>query len=412
MRINFLTSVIAGAFLSMTFCMCSTPEKPAEVTFGKATPESVGMSSEKLANADAIIHQSIADREIPGAVLAVVKDSKLVYLKAYGNKSVYPDTIPMTTNTVFDLASLTKVACTSMSMAHLLERGGFRLEDKVSMYIPEFQPWVDPKTGEKVDIRIVDLLTHSSGLPSYANTDELIAKYGVAHPDSLMSYVNTVPRLFKPTTQYEYSCLGFIALQNILQKVTGQPLRDYAQKHIFDVLGMKHTTFGPKTLKNEEVMALVAPTVKQADSSVLLGEAQDPLGRVMNWENSGNSGLFSSAEDLSLLAAALMNGGKINGVSVLGKLTVDAMTQVPAGFEHIGRSLGWENYAIPGKYGCMFHPTRTFAHTGHTGTLIMVDPVSKVGIVLLAHRVHPVDTGSITKLRTLVCNAVGAAVIE
>ena len=412
MRKHSFSVALIGAFLSMTFCMCSTPQKSDDVVFERVSPESVGMSTEKLANADAVINASIADGEIPGAVLAVVKNSKLVYLKAYGNKSVYPDTIPMTENTVFDLASLTKVAATSMSMAHLLERGGFRLEDKVNKYIPEFQPWVDPKTGEKVDIRIVDLLTHSSGLPSYANTDELIAKYGVAHPDSLMSYVNTVPRLFKPTTQYEYSCLGFIALQNILQNITGKPLRDYAKENIFDVLGMKHTTYGPKTLKNEEVMSLVAPTVKQPDGSVLLGEAQDPLGRVMNWENSGNSGLFSSAEDLALLAAAVMNGGKINGVSVLGKLTVEAMTRVPDGFEHIGRSLGWENYAMPGKYGCMFHPTLTFAHTGHTGTAIMVDPVSKVGIVLLAHRVHPVDTGSVAKLRTLVCNAVGGAVIE
>ena len=412
MRKRFFSVALTGALLSMTFSMCCTPEKSTDVVFERVAPESVGMSSEKLANADKVINAAIAEQSIPGAVLAVVKDSKLVYLKAYGNKSVYPDTIPMTENTVFDLASLTKVASTSMSMAHLLERGGFRLEDKVKMYIPDFQPWVDPKTGEKVDIRIVDLLTHSSGLPSYANTDELIEKYGVAHPDSLMSYVNTVPRLFKPTTQYEYSCLGFIALQNILQKVTGKPLRDYAKENIFDVLGMKHTTYAPKTLKNEEVMALVAPTVKQPDGSVLLGEAQDPLGRVMNWENSGNSGLFSSAEDLALLAAALMNGGKINGVSVLGKLTVDAMTQVPAGFEHIGRSLGWENNAMPGKYGCMFHPTLTFSHTGHTGTMIMVDPVSKVGIVLLAHRVHPVDKGTVGKLRTLVCNTVGAAVIE
>ena len=412
MRKHSFSVALVGALLSMTFCMCSTPQKSDDIVFERVTPESVGMSTEKLANADAVINASIADGEIPGAVLAVVKNSKLVYLKAYGNKSVYPDTIPMTENTVFDLASLTKVAATSMSMAHLLERGGFRLEDKVNQYIPEFQSWVDPKTGEKVDIRIVDLLTHSSGLPSYANTDELIEKYGVAHPDSLMSYVNTVPRLFKPTTQYEYSCLGFIALQNILQNITGKPLRDYAKENIFDVLGMKHTTYGPKTLKNEEVMALVAPTVKQPDGSVLLGEAQDPLGRVMNWENSGNSGLFSSAEDLALLAAALMNGGKINGVSVLGKLTVEAMTRVPDGFEHIGRSLGWENYAMPGQYGCMFHPTLTFAHTGHTGTAIMVDPVSKVGIVLLAHRVHPVDTGSVSKLRTLVCNAVGGAVIE
>ena len=412
MRIHFYSIALVGALLSMTFSMCSCPQKTTDVFFERATPESVGMSTEKLANADVVINEAIAEKTIPGAVLAVVKDSKLVYLKAYGNKSVYPDTVPMTENTVFDLASLTKVAATSMSMAHLLERGGFRLEDKVKKYIPEFQPWVDPQTGEKVDIRIVDLLTHSSGLPSYANTDELIERYGVAHPDTLMSYINTVPRLFKPTTKYEYSCLGFITLQNILERVTGKPLRDYAKENIFDVLGMKHTTYGPKTLNNKEVMALVAPTVKLPDGSVLLGEAQDPLGRVMNWENSGNSGLFSSAEDLALLAAALMNGGKINGVSVLGKLTVDAMTQVPAGFEHIGRSLGWENYAMPGKYGCMFHPTRTFAHTGHTGTAIMVDPVNKVGIVLLAHRVHPVDTGTVGKLRTLVCNAVGAAVIE
>ena len=88
------------------------------------------------------------------------------------------------------------------------------------------------------------------------------------------------------------------------------------------------------------------------------------------------------------------------------------MTKVPQGYEHIGRSLGWENNAQPGKYCCMFHPTLTFSHTGHTGTAILVDPVSKVGIVLLAHRVHPVDTGSVAKLRTLVCNAVGGAVIE
>ena len=412
MKRRFSTAALACAMIALVLSMCCAPQKKAEVYFERATPESVGMSTEKLANADDVINASIAEGSIPGAVLAVVKDCKLVYLKAYGNKSVYPDTVAMTTNTVFDLASLTKVAATAMSMAHLLEKGGFRLEDKVNKYIPEFQPWVDPKTGEKVDIRIVDLLTHSSGLPSYANTAELIERYGVAHPDTLMSYINTVPRLFRPTTQYEYSCLGFITLQNILERITGTKLRDYAKEHVFDVLGMKHTTYGPKTLKNEEVMALVAPTVKMPDGSVLLGEAQDPLGRVMNWENSGNSGLFSSAEDLSLLAAALMNGGKINGVSVLGKHTVKAMTTVPKGFEHIGRSLGWENDAQPGKYGCLLHPTRTFSHTGHTGTAIVVDPEAKLGIVLLAHRVHPVDTGSVGKLRALVCNAVAAAVIE
>ena len=107
MRKHSFSVALVGALLSMTFCMCSTPQKSDDVIFERVSPESVGMSTEKLANADAVINASIADGEIPGAVLAVVKNSKLVYLKAYGNKSVYPDTIPMTENTVFDLASLT-----------------------------------------------------------------------------------------------------------------------------------------------------------------------------------------------------------------------------------------------------------------------------------------------------------------
>ena len=136
MKKQFFTVACVCAMFSMVFSMCCCPQKNANAVFEKVTPESVGMSTEKLANADDVINASIAEGSIPGAVLAVVKDCKLVYLKAYGNKSVYPDTVAMTTNTVFDLASLTKVASTAMSMAHLLEKGGFRLEDKVNKYIP------------------------------------------------------------------------------------------------------------------------------------------------------------------------------------------------------------------------------------------------------------------------------------
>ena len=124
--------------ISMTFSMCCCPEKEKDIVFERVTPESVGMSSAKLANADDIINAAIEEKLIPGAVLAVVKDSKLAYLKAYGNKSVYPDTVAMTENTVFDLASLTKVAATSMSMAHLLEKGGFRLRIKSTSIFPNF----------------------------------------------------------------------------------------------------------------------------------------------------------------------------------------------------------------------------------------------------------------------------------
>ena len=158
-------------------------------------------------------------------------------------------------------------------------------------------------------------------------------------------------------------------------------------------------------------MALVAPTEKQSDGSVLLGEVHDPLARIMNHGNSGNAGVFSNAEDLALLAATLMNGGSINGKNVLGKLTVETMTRVPAGFEHIGRSLGWDNYSpYASNNGNIFHPERTFGHTGYTGTSFIVDPVSKTAVILLAHRVHPEDKGGVVRLRAQIANVVAGAV--
>lgn len=375
----------------------------------RVSPKDAGMDPGRLSKVDDIINASIKNKEIPGAVLAVVRNGKLAYLKAYGNKSVYPEVEPMTENTVFDLASCSKVVGTAISMAHLLENGGYRLTDRVDMYIPGFRPYVDPKTGEEVPIRIVDLLTHSSGLPPYVAPEVVIRKYGKADPDSLMRYIAAMKRDFRPTTKFQYSCLNFITLQNILQRITGEKLCDYARKNIFDVLGMKHTAYCPKN--RPEIMPLVAPTEKQPDGTVLLGEVHDPLARIMNHGNSGNAGVFSNAEDLAVLAAALMNGGEYEGKRILGQLTVETMTTVPGEVKSLGRSLGWDNYSpYASNNGNLFHPEKTYGHTGYTGTSIVIDPVSKTAVILLAHRVHPVDKGSVVRLRALVANAVAGSI--
>lgn len=375
----------------------------------RVSPKDAGMDPGRLSKVDDIINASIKNKEIPGAVLAVVRNGKLAYLKAYGNKSVYPEIVPMTENTVFDLASCSKVVGTAISMAHLLENGGYRLTDRVDMYIPGFRPYVDPKTGEEVPIRIVDLLTHSSGLPPYVAPEVVIRKCGKADPDSLMSYIATMKRDFRPTTKFQYSCLNFITLQNILQRITGEKLCDYARKNIFDVLGMEHTTYCPKN--RPEIMPLVAPTEKQPDGTVLLGEVHDPLARIMNHGNSGNAGVFSNAGDLAVLAAALMNGGEYEGKRILGQLTVETMTTVPEEVKSLGRSLGWDNYSpYASNNGNLFHPVKTYGHTGYTGTSIVIDPVSKTAVILLAHRVHPVDKGSVVRLRALVANAVAGSI--
>lgn len=392
-------------FLSIFLVSVSVIAQPLK----RVSPQESGMDPVRLSQVDRIIEESIKTGEIPGAVLAVVRDGKMAYLKAYGNKSVYPSQEKMTVNTVFDLASVSKPVGTAIAFMQLVEQGRVRLTDNVSMYIPGFKPWTDTVTGRKIEIRVVDLLTHTSGLPPYAPVATIVEQSGAPNPTALMSWISNCKRDFKPTSDFQYSCLNFVTLQNILQNITGMKLMDYSKKNVFDVLGMKNTTYNP----SGELLKLVAPTEKQKDGSVLLGRVHDPIANILNDGNSGNAGVFSNAEDLAILAAALMNGGEYNGKRVLGKLTLETMTRVPAQVMSEGRSLGWDNFSsYASNNGNLFHPDRTFGHTGYTGTSFIVDPVSKTAVILLAHRVHPVDKWSVVRLRALVANAVAGSVIK
>ena len=376
-----------------------------------ATPESMGMDPQKLAQVDGIVESFIADGSIPGAVLSVVRDDKIVYLKAYGNKQVVPDTVAMTTSTVFDLASVSKCVGTTLSFMQLVENGKVRLTDDVKMYIPEFAPWTDPETGETVDITIRDLLTHSSGIAPYISVPSYVERFGEATPDSLMHYIATeVRRNFRPGTECMYSCLNFVTLQNILQRVTGEKLCDYAQKHVFDALGLKHTCYNPQG----EILSLCAPTEVQSDGLPLVGQVHDPMARIVNCGNSGNAGVFSNAEDLSVIAAAIMNGGEIHGRRILSPLTVKTMATVPAENDpKVGRALGWDNCSdSAGLRGDLFSRTNTLCHTGYTGTSIVMDLDAKTAVILLTNRVHPYDEGGCGRLRALVANAVAGSINE
>ena len=195
--------------------------------------------------------------------------------------------------------------------------------------------------------------------------------------------------------------------------MTGMTLTEYAQKNIFDVMGMKNTSYSPKAQGKSEMMKLIAPTEKQADGSVLLGEVHDPLARVINKGNSGNAGVFSNAEDIAILVAALMNGGEINGARVLGKATIERMSSVPKETAKLGRSLGWDNYSpYASNNGNILHPTKTYGHTGYTGTSIVIDPVNNISVILLTNRVHPEDKGGVVRLRALVANVVAGSIVR
>ena len=394
-----------------------------------AKPEDHGMDPERLARVDAVIGDAIRAGDIPGAVLSVVRRNDIVYLKAYGNKSVVPDIVPMTVDTMFDLASLSKCVGTTLSFMQLIEEGYVRLTDPVKRYISDFKPWVDPGTGEEVDIILRDLLTHSSGLSAYYDADLFVERFGTNQPDSLIRVIATeVDRHFRPGSDFLYSCLNFITLQHILESVKGDRLCDYAETHVFEPLGLNHTCYFPlqedlrTPARHVDLLPFVAPTEVQSDGSVLQGAVHDPLARLANGGNSGNAGVFSDAMDLSRICMMVMNQGmaakdKKQGFSgedtrILSRAAVRLMTTVPPeNAPTVGRALGWDMRSEhSGLRGDLFNPETTLMHTGYTGTSLVIDLDTHTAIVLLTNRVHPADDGSVSRLRALVSNIVAGSI--
>ena len=394
----------------------------------RVAPEQVGMDSRRLMYADAPIEEAIAKKEIPGAVLAVVRHGKMAYLKAYGNKRVLPNVVPMTTNTVFDMASCSKSMSTAICTMILIDRGLIRLQDPVNRYVEGFQNWTSEDGKHKKTIRVQDLLTHSSGLPSYVGAPIVEKKYGTLNAAGLMEYISTCKRQFEPQTKFQYSCLNFITLQHIIQNVSGQTLRDFARQNLFDVLGMDYTDYLPCVVDKDgnwvnttdanwaklvegDWHDIIAPTEVQPNGQILCGQVHDPLARVMNGGISGNAAVFSSAEDIAILCAALQNDGSWNGKRILSPFAVKAMRTVPRAVSTLGRALGWDCFSsYASNNGDLLSPN-TYGHTGYTGTSIVIDPENDISVILLTNHVHPKDEHGVVRLRSLVSNAVASAIV-
>ena len=414
----FSKKLIFFAAAALMLASCCTKE---ESGIRRVSPLSEGMDPVRLTLIDSAVNASIAAGEIPGAVVGVVRNGHLVYEKAFGYKSLIPEKDTMTVETMFDLASVSKCVGTTLSFMQLVEQGKVRLVDPVNLYFPDFKPWEDPETHETVDITVQDLLTHSSGLAAYLpNVSAYIAEFGINSPDSLMMYISTrIKRNFRPGTQQLYSCLNFITLQNILEKVTGERLCDYAQKNVFDVLGLKHTTYFPLYGEApcrpglEELAELCAPTEEQADGHVLKAEVHDPTARLANAGNSGNAGVFSNVEDLAIVAAALLNHGQYHGKRILSRLTVDKMFTVPeTNAYEVARALGWDTYYTgPYTSGDIFCLDDVRGHTGYTGTSMILDPNTSTAVIVLAHRVHPKDEGSTSRLRSVIASIAASSIL-
>lgn len=382
--------------------------------------------SARLDRIDTLVNRNIRNGNIPGAVVAVVNRDKVVYLKAFGDKQVVPTREPMTPETMFDLASVSKCVGTTLAAMQLIERGEIRPKDEVRYFFPEFRPWIDPETGEKVHITIQDLMSHSSGLSPYIDVAAFVNRFGENQPDSLMRFIATeVKRNFRPRTEFMYSCLNYITLQHIIQQVTAQPLNEYVEENIFRPLGLEHTCYFPlgadlrTPVAHQELIPLCAPTEVQADGLPLVAAVHDPIARRINAGVSGNAGVFSNAEDLAVICQMILNRGtrpvKIamkSDPSLLMPATVRMMCTIPKENDpKVGRALGWDKKSDhSGLKGDYFNPDMTIEHTGYTGTSVLINFESRTALIILTNRVHPNDDGAVGRMRAQIANVVGSSV--
>ena len=355
-----------------------------------------GLKEEQLESIEGIIQEAIRAGKIPGAVVLIGNQGKVIYRRAFGHRTIEPERWPMTEDTIFDLSSLTKVIATTTALMQLVEKGKLRIEDPVVKYWPEF------KVKGKSHITVRQLLTHYSGLRPGL---DLRPKWS-GYKKALQMVVSEKP-ISPPGTRFVYSDINFIILGELVCRISGLPLDVYCNEHVFKPLGMKDSCFRPSPALHDRI----APTQYQHGTSgkMLLGEVHDPTAYTMGGV-AGHAGLFSTADDLSIFAQTLLDGGTSKSLNILSPLMVEKMTtpQSPPNKTAL-RGLGWDiDSPFTSNRGELF-PVGSYGHTGFTGTSIWIDPVSKTYIIILTNRVHLNGKGESGPLYSQIATVVAAA---
>jgi uncharacterized protein YbbC (DUF1343 family)/CubicO group peptidase (beta-lactamase class C family) len=351
---------------------------------------------------DRLVADAMAAKLTPGAVVVVGQGDRVSFEKAYGFRATVPAQEPMTLDTVFDLASLTKVVATTTAVMRLIEDGRVRLNDPVAAHIPGFERY------GKSAVTIRHLLTHVSGLRPDVDL----------HPwtgyDAAIDLAKDEVPTAAPGESFVYSDINFFLLGDIVRRVTGQSLDAYLRQSVFEPLGMKETGFNPPT----SLVPRIAPTercaeqdawpCKRPDAMPLRGVVHDPTARRMGGI-AGHAGLFSTARDLQRFVRMLVRNGELDGVRVLSAASVRAMTSpsTPPGMRSV-RGLGWDiDTSYSSNRGDLF-PIGSYGHTGFTGTSLWIDPASGGWVIFLSSRLHPDGTGDVTPLRSRVATVAAA----
>jgi uncharacterized protein YbbC (DUF1343 family)/CubicO group peptidase (beta-lactamase class C family) len=354
----------------------------------KAKPRAAKESAD-FAPVDALVQQQVNDFAITGAVLLVGHNGRVIHQKAFGYRALSPRHEPMTTDTIFDLASLTKVVATTPSVMRLLQYGQLRLEDPVARYIPAFA------ANGKDFITIRQLLTHFSGLPP-----DLDLNVPWSGQETAFRMAHEEKPQWPSGAQFVYSDVNFIELGELVQRLSGMSLDKYAEAHIFQPLGMKHTRFLPPP----SWVPKIAETLAVDNKRLLRGLVHDPTAERMGGV-AGHAGVFSTAGDLALYAQALIDRRTILAPEIIEKMTTP---QQPPNAVEV-RGLGWDiDSPFSSNRGALL-PVGSFGHTGFTGTSMWIDPYSNTYIILLTNTVRPRQANApVVSLRSRVATAVAA----
>ena len=360
-----------------------------------ASPADVGMKPTLGATLDSIMAVGLAEHAAPGATLAVGRYGRLVHLKAYGRLDTASTSTPVDVNTMYDMASLTKVVATTTAAMILEEEGKLDIERTVASYLPGFN------APDKASITMRMLIEHRGGMEAFAALFKTFKGR-----DQYLEQINSRPLKFPPNTQMVYSDWDLILTGLVIERITGMTLDRFVAERVFQPLGMTRTMFTP----DASLKPNIAPTeVVPERGGLVWGQVHDENAFAIGGV-AGHAGLFSTAPDVAVLVQMLLNGGEYNGVRLLKPQTIARWTSNQ--WKGSSRALGWDTPSNNSSAGHYFSP-RSFGHTGFTGTSIWVDPTRDLFVILLTNRVDPTrNTTRVFALRRAIADAAQQAIVD
>ena len=404
----FCALAVVAAAAAVRLGAQSTPSKRPAHEPSQAASRTAASGQWSFPDADEAIEKAALADQMPGAVLLVGHHGSVIYRHAYGSRALMPSDEPMTVDTIFDVASLTKVFATTPSILRLMEQGKLRVADPVARYIPEFG------TKGKEQITIRQLMTHTGGMPPIPKTPD------DATTEQVLAWIYNAETIAPPGMIFVYSDCDFILLGEIVRRLSGQTLDVYAQKQFFEPLGMKDTRFNPpaawraRIAPTEEIDLPEGAKAGSGRGRLLRGTVHDPRARGMGGV-AGHAGLFSTADDLAKFCFVWLAGGVApDGKRVFAPESV-ALATTPENPPWVPsvRGLGWDiDSAYSSNRGDIFPVGASYGHTGFTGTSVWLDPTSDTFVILLANSVHPHGRPPLSSLRSRVATAVGAAIAK